>query len=33
MVEVKDLTEVTLEDLWKEVKEQDGWYGGTRSVL
>ena len=30
---VKDLTEVTVEDLWKEVKDEDGWWGeiGERS--
>ena len=27
MVMVKDLTELTLRDLWREVKDEDGWWG------
>ena len=27
MVKVKDLTELTLKDLWKEVKEEEDWWG------
>ncbi len=27
MVMVKDLTEITLRDLWKEVKDEDDWWG------
>jgi putative transposase len=30
MVEVKDLTEVTLEELWNEVKDEDGWWGDIK---
>ena len=30
MVEVKDLTEVTLEELWNEVKDDDGWWGDIK---
>jgi putative transposase len=30
MVMVKDLTELTLKDLWKEVKGGDDWWGGVR---
>jgi putative transposase len=33
MVMVKDLTELTLEDLWKGVKEEDWWEGVRRDVL
>ncbi len=33
MVLVKDLTELTLDDLWKEVKEGDWWEGVRRDVL
>jgi len=33
MVMVKDLTELTLEDLWKGVKEDDWWEGVRRDVL
>ena len=32
MVEVKDLTEVTVEDLWKEVKDEDEWWGEIKSL-
>ena len=27
MVQVKDLTELTLRDLWQEVKDEDDWWG------
>lgn len=27
MVQVKDLTELKLEDLWREVKDEEGWWG------
>ena len=27
MVKVKDLTELTVADLWQEVKEEEGWWG------
>ena len=27
MVQVKDLTELTLGDLWQEVKEEEDWWG------
>jgi len=27
MVQVKDLTELELEDLWREVKDEEGWWG------
>ena len=30
MVMVKDLTELTLKDLWKEVKEEEDWWGDLR---
>ena len=30
MVQVKDLTELTLKDLWREVKEEDGWWGDLK---
>ena len=30
MVEVKDLTKVTLQDLWKEVKDEEGWWGNFK---
>ncbi len=26
MVMVKDLTELTLKDLWREIKEEEGWW-------
>ena len=29
MVMVKDLTELTLRDLWKEVKDEVDWWGGN----
>jgi hypothetical protein len=30
MVMVKDLTELTLKDLWKEVKGERDWWGGVK---
>jgi putative transposase len=30
MVEVKDLTEVTVSELWKEVKGEDDWWGDVK---
>ncbi len=30
MAMVKDLTELTIRDLWKEVKEEEDWWGGVR---
>jgi len=30
MAMVKDLTEITLKDLWKEVKEEEDWWGGIK---
>ena len=27
MVQVKDLTELSLRDLWEEVKDEDDWWG------
>ncbi len=30
MVMVKDLTELTVNDLWQEVKEEDGWWGDLK---
>ena len=30
MVEVKDLTKVTLQDLWKEVKDEEGRWGNFK---
>lgn len=30
MVEVKDLTEVTVSELWKEVKEEEDWWGDVK---
>ena len=31
MVMVKDLTQLTLKDLWKEVKGEDDWWGDVKS--
>ena len=30
MVEVKDLTELTIRDLWREVKGEEDWWGKIR---
>lgn len=30
MVQVKDLTELTVNDLWKEVKDEEGWWGDVK---
>ncbi len=30
MVMVKDLTEITLKDLWQEVKDEDDWWGDLK---
>ena len=30
MVQVKDLTELTLRDLWREVKDEEGWWGEVK---
>ena len=30
MVEVRDLTEVTLGHLWREVKSEDDWWGDVK---
>jgi hypothetical protein len=27
MVMIKEMTELTLKDLWQEVKEEDDWWG------
>ena len=27
MYQVKDLTQLTVKDLWKEVKDEEGWWG------
>ena len=27
MVQVKDLTEITIKELWKEVKDEEEWWG------
>ena len=32
MVQVKDLTELSLRDLWEEVKDEDDWGSVTLSV-
>jgi len=32
MVEVKDLTEVTVEELWSEVKDEDEWWGEIKEL-
>lgn len=31
MVQVKDLTQLTLRDLWREVKEEDEWWGDLKA--
>jgi transposase-like protein len=33
MVMVKDLTELTLKDLWQEFKEEDDWWGGIKEEV
>lgn len=33
MVMVKDLTESTLRDLWREVKNEEGWWGEINERL
>ena len=33
MVLVKDLTELTVKDLWKEVKEEKDWWGGVKEEV
>ena len=33
MVMVKDMTELTLKDLWKEVKEERDWWGGIKEEV
>ena len=33
MVMVKDMTELTLKDLWKEVKEERDWWGGVKEEV
>ena len=33
MVKVKDLTELSLRDLWEEVKDEDDWWGERWSRL
>jgi transposase-like protein len=33
MVQVRDLTELTLRDLWKEVKEEDDWWGDLKQEM
>ncbi len=30
MVQVKDLTELTLRDLWQEVKGEEDWWGDLK---
>ena len=30
MVQVRDLTELRLRDLWKEVKDEDDWWGDIK---
>ena len=30
MVQVKDLTELSLRDLWEEVKDEDDWWGDMK---
>lgn len=31
MIQVRDLTELTLRDLWKEVKDEDDWWGDLKA--
>jgi hypothetical protein len=33
MVMVKDLTELAVDDLWREIKGQQDWGGGVRAML
>jgi transposase-like protein len=33
MVQVKDLTELSIEDLWKEVKDEEGWWGDIQGWM
>lgn len=33
MVMVKDLTQLTLKDLWREFKEEDDWWGGVKEEV
>lgn len=33
MVLVKDLTELTVKDLWREVKDEDGWWGDFKEEV
>ena len=32
MVMVKDLTQITVKDLWKEVKDEDEWWGDLKET-